>query len=219
MTRDAVPSEESLTVEFKSDRDILSDDALVEAVVCLANAEGGRVFVGIEDDGRVTGLHPTRPARIEGLAALVANRTSPPLAVRVNEPSSAALVEVVEWLDLLGRGVNTEQEFADGLFRVAVARVDADALREAINNALVHRDYARLGPVRVCWETDQLIVSNAGGFVEGVTLGNLLTTEPSNAAPTTRWQGARCQALEPHKPIWTHLDGFGLANKGQVLDI
>ena len=72
MTRDAVPSEESLTVEFKSDRDILSDDALVEAVVCLANAEGGRIFVGIEDDGHVTGLHPTRPARIEGLAALVA---------------------------------------------------------------------------------------------------------------------------------------------------
>ncbi len=339
MTDDTLPGEESLTVEFKSDRVCLSDDDLIEAVVCLANSEGGQIYIGVEDDGRVTGLHKSRPARVEPISALVANRTSPPLSVtcrelslqelrvavievpksraivarsdglckrrrlrmdgrpecvpflptehlsrlsdlrladpsaqvlagaaladfdplqrerlravidrnprsdktllrlsdeelegalgltvsegglrlptlagvlmigktaalrrlvpthevlfqvldgtrvKVNEPSSAALVEVVEWLDLLGRGVNTEQEFAEGLFRVAVARVDTDALREAINNALVHRDYARLGPVRVCWERDQLIISNPGGFVEGVTLANLLTTEPKPRNP------------------------------------
>lgn len=334
-----IPDAESLTVEFKSDAERLSDDELVEAVVCLANGEGGTLFVGVENDGAVTGLHSSRPREISGLAAMVANRTAPscrvrvgevsvdglrvaiievprskpiiartdglvkrrrlkfdgtpecvaflpheypsrqadfraidmtgePLAgasvedfdplqrerlrsliagnprsdkalaglsdeelegalqltaqcdgkrqptllgllligrkeslsrlvptheilfqvldgaqVRVNESSRSALVEVVEWLDLLSRGINTEQEFNEGLFRIGIARVDWGALREAYNNALVHRDYARRGAVRICWEADQLIVSNPGGFVEGVTAENLLTTEPRPRNP------------------------------------
>ena len=36
-----LPLVESLTVEFKSDRKRLPDRELVEAVICLANAEGG----------------------------------------------------------------------------------------------------------------------------------------------------------------------------------
>lgn len=35
-----IPTHESLTVEFKSDRKRLPDSELVEAVVCLANANG-----------------------------------------------------------------------------------------------------------------------------------------------------------------------------------
>ena len=296
MTQLAIPKHESLEVEFKSDRDCLNDDDLVEALICLANAQGGTLYLGIENDATPTGLHGSRPADISSLAALVANRTAPrlqvqvqelllagvriaaitvpscsdiiarsdglvkrrriggngqpecvpflpneypsrradfqlldmsaePLAeatladfdtlqrerlraviannprsdkslagltneqldgalsltvtrngqraptllgllligrtdslrrlvpthevlfqvmdgmrVRVNEGSRAALIEIVEWLDLLSRGVNTEQEFNEGLFRIGIARVDVDALREAINNALVHRD-------------------------------------------------------------------------------
>ncbi len=105
------------------------------------------------------------------------------LRVKVNEGSRAALIEIVEWLDLLSRGVNTEQEFNEGLFRIGVARVEVDALREAINNALVHRDYARRGPVRVCWQKNDLIISNPGGFVDGVSVENLLTTEPRPRNP------------------------------------
>lgn len=334
-----IPARESLEVEFKSDRDPLSDDDLIEALVCLANAQGGHLYLGVENDGSITGLHPSRPPHIGGLAAMVANRTAPSLQVlaqvleqqghrvaviavprsadivarsdglvkrrrmdshgqpecvpflpheyasrradfrlidmsaewvadatlddfdplqrarlraviahnprsdkslaglndeqldgalsltstrngqrkptllglllvgrtdslrqlvpthevlfqvmdgtrvQVNEGSRAALIEIVEWLDLLSRGVNTEQEFNEGLFRIGIARVEVDALREAINNALVHRDYARRGPVRICWQTHDLIISNPGGFVEGVGLDNLLTTEPRPRNP------------------------------------
>ena len=52
-----LPDKESLTVEFKSDRKRLSDDDLVEALVCLANTEGGEIWLGIEDSGEPTGLH------------------------------------------------------------------------------------------------------------------------------------------------------------------
>lgn len=339
MSQHTIPSTETLEVEFKSDRDCLNDDDLIEALICLANANGGTLYLGVENDGGVTGLHATRPANIAGLAALIANRTVPRLQVhvqelhtpagrvaaiavpqcsdiiarsdglvkrrriggngqpecvpflpseytsrradfrlvdmsaesvaeatladfdplqrarlraviannprsdkslvglsdeqldgalsltitranmrqptllgllligstdslrrlvpthevlfqvldgtqvKVNEGSRAALIEVVEWLDLLSRGVNTEQEFNEGLFRIGIARVEVEALREAINNALVHRDYARRGPVRVCWQKNDLIISNPGGFVEGVSLANLLTTEPRPRNP------------------------------------
>ena len=78
------PVTETLTVELKSDRNKLSDNEIAEAVVCLANAEGGELWLGIEDDGRITGLHSSR-AGIEGLPALIAGRTSPPVSVSVSE--------------------------------------------------------------------------------------------------------------------------------------
>ena len=46
-----IPGNETLTVEFKSDRRRLPDTELVEAVVCLTNAEGGELWLGVEDDG------------------------------------------------------------------------------------------------------------------------------------------------------------------------
>lgn len=78
-----LPAAESLTIEFKSDRDRLSDDDLAATVVCLANTEGGEIYLGVEDDGRVTGLHPAH-RNVGGLPALIANRTVPPVSVRVN---------------------------------------------------------------------------------------------------------------------------------------
>ncbi|MEJ7804832.1 MAG: ATP-binding protein, partial [Telluria sp.] len=55
-----LPQRESLTVEFKSDRKRLSDNDLVEAAICLANADGGELWLGVEDDGTPTGLHTER---------------------------------------------------------------------------------------------------------------------------------------------------------------
>lgn len=54
------PDRESLTVEFKSERDCLSDGELVEAVTCLANTEGGVPYSGVEDAGTPIGLHCLR---------------------------------------------------------------------------------------------------------------------------------------------------------------
>jgi ATP-dependent DNA helicase RecG len=93
----AIPPVESLTVEFKSDRGRLADDELVATVVCLANTEGGEVYLGVEDDDRATGLHPAHQ-NLAGLSALIANRTVPPVSVRVTvlevEGTRAAKIEV-----------------------------------------------------------------------------------------------------------------------------
>ncbi len=328
-----IPVSESLTVEFKSDRKRLSDAELVEALVCLANTEGGELWLGVEDDGQATGLHAEHMA-LTGLAGMVAARTSPALPVtvqalqvggvpvakitvpkaqgevatqagvyvrrrikhdgtpecvpmlpheRISRASSFGLVDVsaqpvagstladfdplererlrqavqqyggdrvllelddeamdgalgftqrladgtrvptltgllligresvlqqrvathelafqvlaqqavrfnefrrfpllkaLDWLETNFRPYNPEQELQVGLFRVPVPLVDMAAFREAVANALIHRDYHRMGAVHVRLEDDALVISNPGGLVDGVTLANLLVTEP-----------------------------------------
>lgn len=328
-----LPLAETLTVEFKSDRKKLADGELAEAIVCLANAEGGELWLGVEDDGTPTGLHADHQM-LAGLPGLIAARTSPSVAVQVeavevdavrvariavpkatsvvatasgnylrrrlrhdgepecvpmlpheresrlghlglvdasalpvagatladfdplererlrqavqkyggdrvllelndealdgalgftarspdgdrvptlcgllvigrvealrqrvpthevafqvlaeqavrfNEFRNMPLLQAIEWLETNFRPYNPEDEVQVGLFRVPVPKVEMGAFREAVANALIHRDYHRLGAVHVRLENEALVVSNPGGFVEGVTLANLLTTEP-----------------------------------------
>lgn len=336
--RGPIPERESLTVEFKSDQGPLPDSDLVAAVVCLANTEGGDLYVGVENDGRITGLHP-KHSSIAGVVALIANRTSPSISVRadlvdvngltvarIQAPKADSIVSTSEGLvqrrrlpadgsaicvpfyphefarrlsdlrrvdysalpvagateadfdplerqrlrnlvsryggdstlvalsdteldgalgfvshdgdrrvptvaglltigreqalrthiptheiavqDLSGTRVRLneftrqpllsaferiyEQHFATrvvedelqvGMFRVPVPNFDRRAFREGVVNALVHRDYTRLGAVHIRWEADGLVISNPGGFVEGVTLDRLLVTEPRPRNP------------------------------------
>lgn len=75
---------ENITVEFKSDRGPLDDGDLLDTVVCMANGQGGLLLIGVENDGTITGLHPSHRTRPELLAAFVNSRTVPPLTVQVS---------------------------------------------------------------------------------------------------------------------------------------
>lgn len=334
-----LPPVETLTIEFKSDRKRLPDDELVEALVCLANTEGGELWLGVEDDGTPTGLNDAHQ-NLAGLPGMVAAKTSPSLATTVtaheisgirvaqivvhrsrtdvattagvylrrrlkqdgspecipmlphdrssranrfglsdvsSQPVAGArmtdfdplererlrqairqyggdrvllelddesldgalgfttrneegirvptltgmliigrettlrelvsthemafqvlsrenvlfnefrrfpLLKALEWLETNFRPYNPENEMQIGLFRVPVPKVDMGAFREAVANALVHRDYHRLGAVHVRLDDWGLNISNPGGLVEGVTLQNLLTTEPRPRNPS-----------------------------------
>ena len=337
MTR-IIPEKESLTVEFKSDQKRLPDRDLLEAVVCLANSDGGDIYLGVENDGTPTGLHPEH-MNLMGMAPMIANRTIPPISVRVEpidtedvrvakisvprsvRPVSTAdgvtqrrrimadgkpqcvpfyahefnrrsadlglldysampventtpddfdplererlrqmidrfggdrsllgladgemdgalsfvtridgrLIPTLAGILILGRAqvlrekvpthetafqvledtnikVNDfyrmpilksferimeqfetrieEEEIQEGLFRVPVPNYEKRAFREAFVNALIHRDYSRMGAVYVRMGKDGLVISNPGGFVEGVTLENLLVVEPKPRNPT-----------------------------------
>lgn len=73
---------------------------------------------------------------------------------------------------------NPEREIQQGLFRLPVPEFSFDAFREAVVNAFCHRDYSILQEVRVAIEDEGLTISSPGGFIEGVTLENLLTVQP-----------------------------------------
>lgn len=103
--------------------------------------------------------------------------------VMVNEFRRWPLLRTHEWL-MEAVGVrNEEQELMAGSVRVGVPRYDRAGLREAVSNALIHRDYNRLGAVHVQLRDESARVSNPGGFVEGVGPHNLLVTEPRPRNP------------------------------------
>lgn len=103
--------------------------------------------------------------------------------VKVNEFFCKPILETFEEVDLLFRARVEEEEIQVGLFRVPVPNYDRRAFREAFVNALVHRDYSRLGSVYVKIDNDGLNISNPGGFVEGVNLNNLLVVDPRSRNP------------------------------------
>lgn len=331
-----LPECETMEIEFKSDVKKLSDSDLVDAVVAFANTNGGNLYLGIEDNGSVTGLNEQHKD-ITQLAAYIANRTVPPVSVKaeildseqpvllIQVPKSRSIVAasngkiqrrrlkadgtpenvpmypyeistrlselslldfsaqpvpgakytdidplererlrkiilayngeknllelsdeeldkalqfVVTTADqlvptytgllLLGkaekireymptaesafimmRGTdvttnesfflpllaaiekitdfisarNTSEEMEMGMFRISIPEFDPRAVREAVVNAFVHRDYTQLGRVLVKLDADGLSVSNPGGFIEGVTYQNILTVEPHGRNP------------------------------------
>ena len=103
--------------------------------------------------------------------------------VRANEFFRKPLLQTFEEVERLFAPWVTEREFQVGLFRVPIPNYDRRAFREALVNALVHRDYARLGATHVRINDNGLTISNPGGFVEGVNLQNLLVTEPRPRNP------------------------------------
>jgi ATP-dependent DNA helicase RecG len=76
-----VPVKETLTIEFKSDKKKLPDIDLIEAVVGMTNTDGGELYLGVEDDGIITGLNNAHADEI-GVAALIANMTVPSVSIR-----------------------------------------------------------------------------------------------------------------------------------------
>lgn len=77
-----LPKKETLEIEFKSDLKKLSDNELIDAVVAFANTSGGDIYLGVEDDGTPTGIHESHKDFTQ-LAAFVANRTVPPISVKI----------------------------------------------------------------------------------------------------------------------------------------
>lgn len=78
------------------------------------------------------------------------------------------LLEVFEKVNNLFMARVNEQEIQVGLFRVPIPNYEPIAFREAFVNALVHRDYYRIGAVAVQIQPDVLQISSPGGFVQGV---------------------------------------------------
>jgi ATP-dependent DNA helicase RecG len=103
--------------------------------------------------------------------------------IEVNDFFRWPLLRLMEALEQWFAARNREQELLVGMLRVAVPDYPPAAFREALANALIHRDYTRLGAVHLQWHDDCLEISNPGGFPEGVRLDNLLVTAPHPRNP------------------------------------
>jgi len=111
--------------------------------------------------------------------------------VAVNEFLRWPLIRTAEEVGLRFDSRNQEDELAVGMVRVGVPAHSPLGFREALHNALVHRDYTRLGAVHVqiresggtAREGDEIEVSNPGGFPDQVRLDNILVAPPRPRNP------------------------------------
>lgn len=103
--------------------------------------------------------------------------------IRVNETYTDSLLFIIDQINNAFAPWNSIKEVKIGLLQVKIPTFSHDAFREAVVNAFGHRDYARLGRVRITIDNQGLEISNPGGFIEGVNVDNLLTAEPRGRNP------------------------------------
>lgn len=157
----------------------LPDDELDIALRLVTEVGGnfvptvaGMLLLGKEE--RIAELMPTAKSSFQVLEGT---------AVRMNEDSCKPLLELFENYETFLKAWNPERETEYGLFRIPVPEFDWSAFREGLVNAFCHRDYTMLGAVRVLIDDEGMIISNPGGFIDGVNLKNLLTVEPHGRNP------------------------------------
>jgi len=157
----------------------LSDVSLVKA---LGLGDGGdnidRIRVaGLLLLGREESLRRLLPTHEVAFQVLSGTR------VNVNDFLRWPLIKVSDELTSRFDVRNEEQEFMIGAVRAAVPDYSRAGYREAVHNALVHRDYAAKGAVHVFWRSDEIEVASPGGFPDSVNISNLLVTGPRPRNP------------------------------------
>ncbi|MBN1317961.1 MAG: AAA family ATPase [Anaerolineales bacterium] len=157
----------------------LPDDELARAMGLVRDVDGNPqpTIAGLLLIGKEKALSDHIPSH--EVAFQVLDGTN----VLVNEFHRWPLLRIVEWLLEAFQVRNEERELNIGLFRIGIPSYDRRGFREAINNALIHRDYARLGAVHIQMHNNHIRISNPGGFVEGIRLDNLLVAEPRPRNP------------------------------------
>lgn len=169
-------------------------------LITTAAARGDRVLVGLSDReiASALGLMPndleiTTGAlllfgRIEALRRFLPTHEAAfqvlhGLEVEVNDFLPHPLLRLAEEFFARFQARNRSEEIQFGLLRVEIPNYSETAFREALANALVHRDYTRRGAIHIQWSEDQLEIASPGGFPPGVRVDNLLVVAPHPRSP------------------------------------
>jgi ATP-dependent DNA helicase RecG len=96
----------------------------------------------------------------------------------MNDFFQLPLLELIEEIQKRFDARLEEREVLVGMLRLPVPDYSRPGFREALLNALFHRDYSEMGAVHVQWHPDHLLITNPGGFPRGVTPANILVHEP-----------------------------------------
>lgn len=172
----------------------------VRNLTSAANGRADQLLVGMADRDIAHALGLVRPDAEVSLGALLifgrpdalrrfvptheaAFQVMDGLAVVTNDFLRFPLLRVAEEMLARFKARNREEELQFGLFRMAVPTYSETAFREALANALTHRDYTQRGAIHVQWSDEQLEISSPGGFPEGIRQDNLLVAPPSPRSP------------------------------------
>jgi ATP-dependent DNA helicase RecG len=164
----------------------LSDAEIVRALGLGESSSGGGAGGERVDRVRVAGL--LMLGREEAITRLVpthevAFQVLSGTRISVNEFFRLPLIRVADEVARRFDARNEEEEIAVGPVRAGIPDYSPSGFREAFHNALIHRDYTRLGAVHVQWKPDEIEVSSPGGFPDEVRLDNILVTAPRPRNP------------------------------------
>jgi ATP-dependent DNA helicase RecG len=164
----------------------LSDHEIVRALGLGESSAGGGAGGERVDRVRVAGL--LLLGREEAITRLVpthevAFQVLSGTRISVNEFFRLPLIRAAEEINRRFDARNEEEELALGPVRAGIPNYSPSGFREAFHNALIHRDYTRLGAVHVQWKPDEIEVSSPGGFPDEVRLDNILVTAPRPRNP------------------------------------
>ena len=141
---------------------------------------------------------------IDGVQVLYTHRESPGGEPRVVERLTGSLLVVYDRVMALVslRRQLTPVTLPDGQ-QLQVEDFPELAVREAIGNAMIHRDYRLSGPVVIEHSPSVLVVTSPGPLVAGVTVDNILT-HPSK--PRNRVLAGAVRTLELAEEVGRGVD-------------
>ena len=166
----------------------------------IAANEGQRDLLGLPDDdllvalglvssnmitlaavlmlGNPAAIHRAAPAH-EVIVLRMAGDGRYDLRLDSRRPLLALLDEFEQWLQPNLSLVTIQ----DGFYHYEIPIVSQLTAREALLNAVVHRDYVISSSIQIELHADRLVFTSPGGFVRGVTATNLLRHAPERRNP------------------------------------
>lgn len=154
----------------------LGDEDLAKALGLAVQSHGQLVptVTGILAVGKEDAIRRFIPTHELGIQIFDANGS-----LTLNEFFKLPVVRLLRHIEDILKVRNSETELMIGIQRVGVPRLPMDAVREAVANAITHRDYTIQQSVYVQLAADySLRTISPGGFVEGVSLDNIISTGP-----------------------------------------
>lgn len=134
-----------------------------------------------------------------------------------NDIERLPLLEAVERMEQVFVGpLNPEKEIELGLFKMRIPQYPIEGVREAVLNALTHRDYLNPGEVLVRHSARELVVTSPGGFVAAGGGGLPAGGEGHPDQEGHRRQEAQRGAARPGDPPDHRLGGGVRAGGGHL---
>lgn len=151
----------------------LSDGELLEAIGIVRDGELTRA--GLLVLGKRTVL-----ARVLPQHEVIYLYEPTPVDIGFREDLKAPLLYIVERTQELIQHPerNPVNTLRLGLFHLQIPAYPEESFREAIFNALIHRDYLEPGSIYIHHRHREMVVSSPGGFIGGITPQNILHHEP-----------------------------------------
>ena len=167
-------------LEFK--RDLSSPQPIMKTLTAFANTAGGRLIIGIADNGEVIGVEKPLDDE-EWLCSMIADSIAPHLVpniemITVENKTLLLVVEVFlsgsrpHWIKKLGQEQGCFVRLSSSN-RQADVQLIAELQRsvEGVINALVHSDYSQRGaPIRITFLDDRIEVESMGILLPGLTI-------------------------------------------------